>query len=237
LLPVTILRALAVPPSPVIEPREQLLRFLQDKHLLLLLDNFEHLLEGAGLLPELLAAAPKLKLLATSRLRLDLREEWLAPLAGLELPPGEGALPIWATLEDYSATRLFLQCVRRLRPGYRPADADVPEVVRICRLLDGLPLGLELAAAWTRTLSLPAIAAELARGLDLLATTLRDVPPRQRSLRATFDHSWRLLSARERGILRQLAVFRGGFTREAAAAVAGATLGDLAGLADASWLA
>lgn len=238
LLPAAILNALPVPPAPLAEPREQLLHFVRDRQLLLVLDNFEHLLAGAELLPELLAVAPRLKLLATSRLRLNLREEWLVPLGGLDVPPDktDDGIPLTAaTLEDHSATRLFLQCARRLLPGYRAA-ADAPEITAICRLLAGMPLGIELAAARARTLPLTQIASDLTRRLDLLSTTLRDVPPRQRSMAACFDHSWRLLSGEERSILRRLSVFRGGFTWEAAASVAGATLADLSELVDASWL-
>ena len=125
---------------------------------------------------------------------------------------------------------------RRVRPDFQP-DADAARhIVRICRLADGLPLAIELTAAWVRALPLAEIARRLEAGLDLLATTQRDVPARHRSMRAAFDHSWRLLSAHERSILRQLSVFRGGCTAEAAEAVTGATVLDLAGLADKSWL-
>ena len=139
-------------------------------------------------------------------------------------------------LERYSATALFLACVRRVRPDFQPAADDARQIVHICRLLDGYPLAIELAAAWTRTMPLAKIAHELAHGLDVLTTTMRDVPPRHRSMAAAFDHSWRLLSPREQSILRQLSVFNGSWTEEAAEAVAGATAAELRGLADASWL-
>jgi len=212
LLAATILRTLPHPPSGLADAQDQLLGFLADKHLLLVLDNFEHLLEGAGLVPELLAAAPRLKVLVTSRVRLNLREEWLAPLEGLEVPgdldneatneheerearsprrdasePSRssrspapravGEVVDFASLRDfvvqpaalerYSATALFLACVRRLRPGFEPGDDDAGHIVRICRLLGGMPLAIELAAARTRSLPVGEIARELAHGLGL----------------------------------------------------------------------
>ena len=123
-------------------------------------------------------------------------------------------------LEAHAATQLFLHCARRVRPDLQP-DAEAARLIaHICRLVDGLPLAIELTAPWVRALPLAEIARRLEVGLDLLATTQRDVPARHRSMRAAFDHSWRLLSAHERSILRQLAVFRGGCTAEAAEAVA-----------------
>jgi tetratricopeptide (TPR) repeat protein len=139
-------------------------------------------------------------------------------------------------LAAYAATQLFLHAARRVRPDLQP-DADAARLVaHICRLVDGLPLAIELTAPWVRALPLADIARRLEAGLDLLATTQRDAPPRHRSMRAAFDHSWRLLSSHERSILRRLAVFRGGCTAEAAEAVAGATVLDLTGLIDKSWL-
>ena len=283
LVPSAILQALDVPPRGSIEPQRQLLEHCADRHMLLVLDNFEHLLrgqeagdrdhgsgdrcqetvDGAGLLVEVLRGAPEVKLLVTSRERLALRDEWLLPLGGLDLPPpdaqeltGSGRsrtepavadalseaellaepTPAPPDLEAHAATQLFLHAAHRVRPDLRP-DADAARLIaHICRLVDGLPLAIELTAAWVRVLPLAEIARRLEAGLDLLATTQRDVPPRHRSMRAAFDHSWRLLSPPERSILRQLAVFRGGCTAETAEAVAGATLLDLTGLADKSWL-
>ena len=123
-----------------------------------------------------------------------------------------------------------------MRPDFQPSADDARYIVHICRLLEGYPLALELAAAWVRTLPLARIARELARDLGLLTTTLRDVPARHRSMAAVFDHSWRLLSPREQSILRRMSVFHSGCTYEAAEAVAGAAPADLSSLADASWL-
>jgi len=264
LLATTILQALSIT-GPAADAQTHLLRYLRDKHALLILDNFEQLAEvGAELLPKLLSAAPKVKLLVTSRVRLNLREEWLAPLAGMETPleetrwggsnpppetarppqrpvlASEGAAQLqpgdFQSLARYSATALFLACMRRVRPDFQPGDDDARQIVHICRLLDGMPLALELAAARTRALPLNEVARELEHGLNLLATKARDVPERQRSMTATFDYSWGLLSPHERSILRQASVFRGGFTREAAEATTGAALGDLDSLCDACWI-
>jgi tetratricopeptide (TPR) repeat protein len=201
--------------------------------MLLVLDNFEHLMDGVDLLPRLLDAAPGVKLLITSRARLNLVEEWLLPLGGMALPPEEARK---AALEDYSGTALFLACTSRLWPDYVPTSQEAAEIVRICRLLEGMPLGIELAAARSRTMPVRDIAANVAQGLDVLTTTIRDLPARHRSMAAAFDASWRLLTLRERHTLCCASVFRGGFTPEAAAAVTGATTHDLEELADSCWL-
>src|SRR5512139_363316 len=121
-----------------------------------------------------------------------------------------------------------------LQFAYVVTPSDLPAITRICQLVEGLPLGLELAAAWVRMMPVDEIAREIEQNLDFLTTTARDVPPRHRSIRAVFDHSWDLLSARERNVLTQLSIFRGGFTREAAEQVAGATLRILSSLVDKS---
>ncbi len=248
LLATAIERALDLPELGSADPRRRLCDFLGPKQMLLVLDNLEHLLDGVDLLPELLHAAPDLSLLVTSRERLNLREEWLSPLEGLSVPPGPspGMPPpvpeIRPDLSDYDASLLFINRMRKLRPNFVPdaidaiEDGDATAIGAICRLLGGMPLAIELAAGWTRTLTLPELQAEIQKSLDVLSSTLRDAPPRLRSMRAAFDHSWRLLSADERAVMRQFSVFRGGCTREAAEAVAGATAADLASLVDQSWL-
>ncbi len=109
-----------------------------------------------------------------------------------------------------------MQSARRARPGFELEADDVKYVARICRLVQGMPLGIRLAAAWVEMLAPEEIAAEIGQGLDFLETGLSDVPERQRSIRAVFDHSWDLLTEREREVFQQLSVFRGGFTRDAA---------------------
>jgi predicted ATPase/DNA-binding CsgD family transcriptional regulator len=208
--------------------REQVARYLRSLHLLLILDSFEHLLGEADWLGELLAAAPGLCLLVTSREALNLREEWRYPLAGLAVPSEEADDP-----EQSEAVRLFVERARQVRRDFSLA-AEREGVVRLCRSTEGLPLALELAAPWIRTLSCAAIADEIERNIAFLATDLRNVPARHRSMRAAFDHSWALLSDYERHIFRRLVVFRGGFSREAAERVAGATLPLLSSLVDKS---
>jgi predicted ATPase/DNA-binding SARP family transcriptional activator len=216
------------------EPRQQLLDHLRQKAVLLILDNFEHLLEGVGLVAGILRAAPEVKVLVTSRARLNVEGENLFPVAGMRFP-GQEAL---REARQYSAVRLFVQSARRARPEFGLREDNLPEVVRICRLVEGLPLGVLLAAAWVGVLT-PAeiadqISGEMGQGLDFLATDVSEVPERLRSIRAVFDHSWRLLTQGEREVMRALSVFRGDFTRDAAERVAGASLRALKGLADKS---
>jgi predicted ATPase len=199
--------------------------------MLLILDNFEHLVAEGRSLGDILRLAPGVKLLVTSRVRLNLREEWCLELAGLDVPPPDHNAP-----EAYSAVALFVQQARRVRAGYELSPADAPHVARICRLVEGVPLGIELAASWLRVLTCAEVAAEIEQNLDFLTSALQDAPERHRSLRAVFDQTWRLLSPAEQAAFRALAIFRGGFEREAAAQVAGAGLPLLASLADKSLL-
>lgn len=210
---------------------QQIAHALSQKNALLLLDSMEHLLEAAPLLTDLLAAAPALKLLVTSREALNLATEWLYPLAGMGYPENHLA----DDLETYSAVAFFAQRARRLRPDFA-LDAEAEGVVRICQQVEGLPLALDLAAAWVKSLRCADIADEIQRNLDFLASRLRQSPAPHRSMRAVFDHSWRLMSEREQLLFCRLAVFQGGFTRPAADAVAGASLPDLSALVDKSLL-
>jgi predicted ATPase/DNA-binding CsgD family transcriptional regulator len=232
--------AAGLAPAGARDPTEHLLAGLRGRAALLVLDNFEHLLEGAALLPRLLAAAPGVRLLVTSREALALQEEWRYPVQGLPYPAGAGAADPEGPEgpegpEAYAAVRLFAERARRGRRGFSLAEEGAA-VARVCRLVEGLPLALELAAAWTSVLSCAEIATDLALGLDVLATRLRDVPERHRSMRAVFDGSWARLDDRQRAALARLSVFRGGFRREAAEAVAGAAPATLAALVDGSLL-
>ncbi|MEZ4614612.1 MAG: hypothetical protein R2867_03730 [Caldilineaceae bacterium] len=176
----------------------------------------------------LLGRAPRIQILITSRERLQLSSERTFELQGLSLPTAD--LP----LEMAGAVLLFLERAQQVAPEFCLADSNKAAVVQICRLLDGMPLGIELAAAWVHILPPAEIAEELARNIDFLTRTNRDAAPRHRSMRAIFDHSWALLDETEREVLGRLAVFRGGWERAAAAAVAGATLPLLAKLIDKS---
>jgi predicted ATPase/DNA-binding CsgD family transcriptional regulator len=218
------------------DSRERLLAFLRERPALLVLDNFEHLLEGAALLAGLLRA-PGAKALVTSRQALRLREEWLYPVQGLPYPPEKARGPgePGDDLERFGAVRLFAACARRVRRDFS-LEAELEGTARLCRLVEGMPLALELAAAWAGALPSADIAAELERGLDVLAGGPRDAPQRHLSVRAAFDGSWQRLTPEERAVFRRLAVFRGGFRREAAARVAGATTLALAALVERSLL-
>jgi predicted ATPase/class 3 adenylate cyclase/tetratricopeptide (TPR) repeat protein len=214
------------------EPRQQLLDYLRRKRMLLIMDNFEHLLDGVGLVSDILRTAPGVKVLTTSRVRLNVGGEQRFHLAGMAFPdmePPEDAA-------EYSAVKLFLQSARRARPGFDLEADDLKYIARICRLVGGMPLGIRLAAAWVAMLTPEEIAAEIGQGLDLLATDLSDVPERQRSVRAVLDHTWNLLTGREREVYMGLSVFRGGFTREAIQEVTRASLRELMALVDKSLL-
>ncbi|HEX2078196.1 MAG TPA: diguanylate cyclase [Longimicrobium sp.] len=228
----TICEALRVPLSAAAEPRTELLRHLRERELLLVLDNFEHLPAAAALVAEILAECPDVRVLVTSRERLHLSAEAVFELGGMSVPAADEPEGI----ESHEAVRLFVQSARRVAPGFRLSAEELREAARVCRMADGMPLPIELAAAWVRVLSVREIAAELERGLDLLAGSARDLPPRHRSLRAAFDHSWGLLDEDERAAFRRLSVFRGGCTRAAAEEVAEASLRLLASLVDKSLL-
>ncbi|MAT99808.1 MAG: hypothetical protein CL608_21925 [Anaerolineaceae bacterium] len=208
----------------------ELIPLLAAKELLLVLDNFEHLLPAADFLTRLLSQTTAVKLLITSRQPLELQEEWRFDLGELALPDTLTA----ESLAQNSAVQLFVQSARRVSTAFTPTDNDFPIIVRICQQVDGMPLGIELAASWTRLLSCAEIAAEIEKDLDFLAVSLRNVPPRHRSLRAVFDHSWQMLTPDEQQILLRLSIFQGGFTREAAAQVAAANLPQLSALVDRS---
>ena len=197
--------------------QEQLLDYLVERSTLLVLDNFEHLVDGADLLGEIIERAPNVELLTTSRERLNLQSEWVLDVHGLGLAENGNGGP--------AALRLFVERARQVEPGFSLDDDDQRDQVgRICELVEGLPLGVELAASWVSMLSCAEIADEIEQNIDFLTTSKRDVPERHRSLRAAFDQSWRLLSGEQQEVLARLSVLRGDFGREAAAAVAGADL-------------
>lgn len=227
-------------------PQQQLLHYLREKEILLLLDNFEQLLtppegedaSGVDLITEILAATPAVKLLVTSREALNLQEAWFHPIAGMTYPalssnPLAEREKTVEEIEAYDAVRLFGQSARRTQVGFSLA-AEQKSVIRICQMVEGMPLGIELAAAWLRALPCAHIAQGIEHGLDFLAGSMRNVPERHRSMRAVFEHSWGLLAEVERGVLGRLSVFRGGFRPEAAEYVAGATLPVLGALVEKS---
>jgi predicted ATPase len=235
-----ILSALDIPLQGQREPREQLLDELRRKELLLVLDNFEQLLtsdliedaRGVALLTDMLQRAPGVTLLITSRERLALPGEWLFDLPGLSYPLGEPT----EAIDTYSAVQLFVQRASQVRRQVAFAGGEARAVARICWLVEGLPLAIELAAAALRGRSCIAIADAIETSSMGLASGLRAIPERHRSMWATFEYSWRLLSDEERQVFPRLTVFRGGFEEDAAAQVAQASPQLLTALLDKSLL-
>ena len=208
--------ALGLPldPAGTRSPRAQLLDYLRAKALLLVLDNCEHLLDSVTELASAIRAeAPAVIVLATSRERLGLRTERLFPLDGM--------------VTEIDGAALFAATSQAVQPTFALDETTRPQVAAICAQVGGMPLAIELAAGWADTLSLDEIAAELARGDELLTSTASDLPARHRSVRAVWGTTWARLSAEERAVFSQVAVFRGGGTRRALQAVTGASLGQL----------
>lgn len=207
------------------EPRRVLIDYLANKNLLLVLDNFEHLIDSAGLVSDILDAAPSVKILVTSREWLNLQGEWLLPVDGMEVPQTvHNAL-------QYSAVQLFAACAARIQPRF-VLENELDSVIKICQAVEGMPLSIELAATWLRVIP----ASEIAQQIDVrfLSTGVRNIPERHRSIQAVFDYSWRLLSTEEADALTKLSVFRGPFSRTAAMRVAAADMGILAALVEKS---
>jgi predicted ATPase/transcriptional regulator with XRE-family HTH domain len=215
------------------EPREQLLNSLAShirQEALIIFDNLEHLLiptptqdEKLGvveLISELLQCLPNVKILGTSRERLNLHGEWTYELHGLSVPPADFV----GRFETYNSIALFVESAQRVRVDFQATVDDQAALIEISQLVEGVPLAIELAAAWVGMLSCQEIAREIKANLDFLTSHMRDIPERHRSLRATFDHSWKLLSDDERRALCRLSVFHGGFDRDAAQQIAGASL-------------
>ncbi len=212
------------------DPEALVANHVQANSCLLALDNFEHLIDGAALLLRWLSQCPRLQLLVTSRERLEVAREWVFRLEGLAgLPEGRQR----AAGEESDAVRLFIERARPLNPDFN-LEHEQAGIRDIVRLVDGMPLAIELAAAWTRLLPCADIARDLEANLDLLASRARMHRTEHHSIRASFEYSWSLLVPRERDLLARLSVFGGGFTHEASRQVAEAALPALASLADKS---
>jgi predicted ATPase len=199
-------------------PLERLREYLKDKQSLLLLDNLEHLLPATPLIADLLTAAPKLKVLVTSRALLRLHGEWDYPVPPLSLPELDNLPPI-ERLVEYEAVQLFIERARAVRPDFAVTTENARAVAEICARVDGLPLAIELAAVRVRVLPPGKILTELSNRLGFLTGGARDWPARQRTLRDTINWSYDLLEAEEQTLLERLSVFSGGCSLEAAQAV------------------
>jgi tetratricopeptide (TPR) repeat protein len=200
--------------------------------MLLVFDNFEHLLATAVFVSDLLSQAPDIKIVVTSRERLSLQEEWLFTLQGLSFQAGDSSSP---DASDSDAVQFFVQRARQVKSSFN-VDAELSGIQRICQLVDGMPLGLELAAAWVFQLSCRVIAMEIEAEIGFLTTQMRNMPERHRSIWSVFAYSWEKLTPKEQDVFQKLSVFRGGFERTAAEAVAGASLPILASLTGKSLL-
>ncbi len=207
-------------------PQTQLADYLRDKRALLIMDNFEHVLGAAGLVAAILARAPQVVIIVTSRARLNLSGEALFTLDGLlALAPSDSAE--W---RQSAALQLFAQSAKRAYPAFELNDQNISGALQVCQLVEGLPLAIMLAASWCGMLSPQEIAEEIRRDLGFLEAAAPDLPPRQHSIQRLCDYSWSLLTDAERAVFARLALFRGGFTRSAALAVSGGSLRVLARL-------
>ena len=214
---------------------------VRGREMLLILDNFEHLLsvDSTRLITEILSSSPRTRILITSRERLDVEGEYVFPVGGLEIPTKEALLTSRrgnTLMPTASALQLFEQCATRVQPGFTITQENYRSIVDICHTLQGMPLAIELAASWVEIYSPQEIQQEIVRSLDFLQSNWRDLPDRQRSLRAVFDSSWGLLDKTSRPVVKALSVFRSSFTREAAQAISGASAKTLLDLTHKSWI-
>ncbi len=213
------------------EVQRQLEHWLGIKKILLILDNYEHLITRATLTSRLLETCPNLRLIVTSRERLNVPEEWVLPLKGLTIPTQFPENPL--DIGQLSAVQLFIERAKQTKLDFALPPEDNTHVLRLCQAVEGLPLGLELAASWVKLMPLSEITENIQQ-LSATPTTLQTVAEQQRSLQSAFEHSWKLLTMQQQEALKKLSIFAGGFQREAAAEVAGVTLPTLAGLVDKS---
>lgn len=223
-----IIRALALPTTGYRHAMAQLFEQLRDRETLLVLDGVEPHPGALDFLSGLLQHAPRTRVLVTALAPLSVRGEWVLPLYGLRVPETDD--PDEVSRSD--AAQLFMQAMRRACGDCELAGDQLQYIAQVCRLVEGMPLGIELAAAWTRLLSCEEIAQEIERSFRFLGNGASDPSDRHHSLSAAFDHSWNRMADGERALFRRLSVFRGGFTRQAAEQVAGASLQTLAALLD-----
>ena len=214
IVPTAIASALGIPESAAARPLDGVIGFLAGKRLLLVIDNFEQVLDAASVLSEILTSAPGVKLLVTSRASLRISGEYEFPVAPLSVPRNSSVTVDSVNVSP--AMALFVDRATAARPGFVMDESNVAAIAEICRRLDGLPLAIELAAARIKLLSPAAMLARLDHRLNLLTGGARDLPERQQTLRGAIDWSYELLDESERRLFRRLSVFNGGCTLEAA---------------------
>jgi predicted ATPase/DNA-binding SARP family transcriptional activator len=220
-----IVSALGISVSSLETQELQLKNYLSEKHVLLVLDNFEHLLNGAGIVLELLGHCPNLRIIVTTREALNLQSEYLVDVIGLDVPKDAAE-----KIEVFDSVQLLLRSAKRVNPRFVLESGDKPFVIEICQMLQGSPLAIELASNWLRVLSVSEVASEIRKSLDFLSLNQPELATRHRSIRAVFDSSWVLLTEEQKLVLSKLSLLRGGFTVESAARVANTTPSLLLGL-------
>lgn len=236
-IPSTIVDTLGVVMTPDQDPMTRLCHYLRTRSILLILDNLEHLLDGVMLIPELLRQAPQIAILATSRERLNLQMETVYVLGGLGLPTLRMSSPrTGTTARESEAVALFVNSAQRANAAFQLTDENRLAVLEICHLTDGMPLGIELAAVWTRMITCQEILENLRRSIDLLTVSMPDVPTRHRSMRALIEESWQTLSPGARQSFAQASIFRGGCDWPALQAVTDANMLHVAELVDRGFL-
>lgn len=231
-IPAAIANAVGYPFQEGQDQKQQILDYFNNKEILLILDNYEHLMEGAGLVSEILTAGPGVKVLATSREKLNLNGENVLTIGGMEMPDFD----IPDNVVDFDAIQLFLQGASRSKANFKIEEDDLIYVSRICRMVGGMPLGILLATAWVDTLSLAEIAEEMQTSVDFLESESADTPDRHRSMRGVFEYSWKLLTEEERLAYMRMSIFYGGCSRPAAQAISGASIRTLTKLVNKSVL-
>ena len=218
--------------DPSSDTNNQLNRYLDNRSILLILDGYEHLMDGNQLLSTMLQNTAGSRLLVSSRQKLNIQGEWIHQVSGLPIPDRKESM----VQGGVSSLDLFLERARQANPAGTLSEEEVSAALRICTQVEGFPLGIELAAAWTAVLSCAEIADQLEKGYDFLESPILDISDRHRSLRATFNYSWQMLDKGQQEILAAISVFRGGFSRQAARMIAGANLTNLSSLLDKSLL-
>ena len=203
----------------------QITQFLRGKETLLYFDNFEQVIDAAPLIADLLIESPGTTALVTSRTPLRLTQEWILQVDGLSTPQSNST--------SNAATQLFVDRAIKVRPDLN-IEQNLPHIEKICQIVEGMPLAIEIAASWAHMLECSEIAQELQKDRTLLESNMRDVPERHRCIDAIFSQSMNMLNEAEKSVFAKLSVFRGGFTRDAAITVAGANLPTLASLTDRS---
>jgi serine/threonine protein kinase len=201
-------------------PLQQILEFLSTKTMLLVMDNYEHLLSSASLVTDILKAGPNIQVLCTSRQRLNQTDETIYTLSGMDFPNPN-------TVEEalnYASVQLFVQGAKRANPRFDLINENMQTVAQICHLMQGMPLGILLLSSWLSMLTIDEISQELQQGIDILESDMADLPARHRSVRAVFDYSWQMMNPIEQKVFMHLSIFRGGFTRHSAEQVASARL-------------